>query len=309
MNRAIASVLQGISLLVGIATLTFLLFNIIPGDPARIMLGPNASEESVQLLRTELGTDRPLWEQYKLHLSKLLELNLGRSIIDERVVSGEIADKFTTTLKVGLSGLTIALIISYALNLLVFYVPAASSLLIITRFGVVTPTFFSGVTAALIFGVFLPVVPLSGYGSSESTIFTLALPAFVTGLYPIAVMTGILREKIQEALNSLYVHSAFSLGFSRFHIFHAVILRTVAVSWLAGWVNLLSIVFVATLIVEVIFSIPGVGPLLVKSIQQKDYPMLQGIVIVNACFFISLSWISEALFRILDPRIRQHAET
>ncbi|NQU63957.1 MAG: ABC transporter permease subunit [SAR324 cluster bacterium] len=133
-----------------------------------------------------------------------------------------------------------------------------------------------------------------------------ALPACVVGLYPLAVMTGILREKILEVANMLYVTSSFALGYSRFYIFHFVILRSVAVSWLAGWVNLLSVIFTASLVVEVIFSIPGVGPLLITSIQQRDYPMLQGVVLINAFFFIGLSWLSELLFKFLDPRIRHH---
>ena len=309
MNRGIISAVRDITLLIGIFTLSFLLFNIIPGDPARIMLGPNASEETVNLLRTELGTDRPFAEQYVHYLSKLTKLNLGRSIIDQSLVSVEVAKKFSTTLAIGLSALVIALIISYTLNLLVFYFPSTSPVLIMAKLGVVTPTFFTGVMAALIFGVLLPVVPLSGFGSSSSNVFALALPAFVASLYPVAVMTGILREKIQEAMNTPYVHSSYTLGFSQFYIFHSVIIRSVSVSWLAGWVNLLSIIFIASLIIEVIFSIPGVGPLLVKSIQQKDYPMLQGIVIINACFFIALAWISELLFRVLDPRIGHYAKT
>ena len=106
-----------------------------------------------------------------------------------------------------------------------------------------------------------------------------------------------------------YVRSAFSLGFSRWYIYHVTLLPSLAVSWLAGWVNLLSTVFVASFVIEVIFTIPGVGPLLISAIQQKDYPILQGIVLLNACFFIILAWVSEYLFRYIDPRIHHYAQT
>ena len=121
MKRSLVSAFYGISLLWGVITLTFMLFFIAPGDPARIMLGLNASEEAVQRLREELGTDKPIWEQYWLHISKLLHLNLGRSTLDGRLVSPEVTEKFLTTLKLGGMGLLIALILSYALNLFVFY--------------------------------------------------------------------------------------------------------------------------------------------------------------------------------------------
>jgi len=308
MRQLLLSALYGASLLLGVITLTFLLFNVAPGDPARVMLGPNASEDAVQLLRAELGTDRPVWEQLQHHLVRLLRLDLGRSIIDGRLVSVEIINKFRTTLTLGGLALLIAFCLSYILNLFVFYLPNFSPVLALTKIGVITPTFFSGVIVALLFGIFLPIVPLTGYGSTESSWIHLMLPASVVALYPIAVMTSIFREKIQETLGRDYARSAFSLGFSRLYVFHVTLLPSVAVSLLAGWVNLLSTIFVASFIIEVIFSIPGVGPLLISAIQQKDFPVLQGIVILNACFFVLLNWMSEFLFRLIDPRIRHYAK-
>ena len=112
---------HGLSLLTGVICLTFILFNIAPGDPARVQLGPSASQESVQALRKELGLDRPLWQQFVIHVRNVCTLNLGRSFIDGRSVSGEVEEKFAITATIGVQAAILALLGSYGLNLLAFF--------------------------------------------------------------------------------------------------------------------------------------------------------------------------------------------
>jgi peptide/nickel transport system permease protein len=290
------------TLLCGALVGSFLLFQVAPGNPARVILGVNASEEAVAQLSAQLGTDRPLPEQLFNHFEKISRLDLGRSIIDGRSVTSELADKFAVTARLGILAAAFALLGSYVINLLAFY--ARSALLIrLVNLGVVVPTFFTGLVTALVFGVWFPVISLSGYGTSAVGWPALLLPAAVAALYPTALMTRLLHEKMADAEAADPARALTSFGFSRWHIFHRALLRPSAVTWLSAWVNQLSTIFVAGFVLEVIFSIAGIGPLLIRTIQSKDYPMLQGIILANAFFFIGLSWLAEIIFLWLDPRV------
>jgi len=295
-----------LTLLFGLITGSFLLFNVIPNDPARIMLGPNASEEAVELLRRDLELDHPLSDQWFKHIKKLANFDLGRSIIDGKRVDKEIIDKFLITAQIGGLAVCLALLISYLINFIVFIYPSLRILIKLTSLGVVVPTFFSGIITALFLGVWMPIISLTGYGSKNNS--TYILPSIIAALYPTALMTKVLFEKITSAATSDYSKAARSFGFSKPHIFHRVLLRPVAVPWLATWLNQISIVFVASFIIEVIFTIPGVGSLLLTTIQNRDFPILQGIVLVNAIFFITLFWLGDIIFTFIDPRLRLNAE-
>lgn len=290
------------TLLCGALVGSFLLFHVVPGDPARVILGVNASEEAVERLSAQLGTDRPIMEQLFHHLGNISRLDLGRSIIDGRSVTAELADKFAVTARLGILAAAFALLGSYLINLFAFYVRSTLPIRLV-NLGVVVPTFFTGLVTALVFGVWFPVVSLSGYGASAVGWPALLLPAAVAALYPTALMTRLLNEKMADAGEADPARAMTSFGFSRWHVFHRAQLRPSAVTWLSAWVNQLSTIFVASFILEVIFSIAGIGPLLIRTIQNKDYPMLQGIILVNAFFFIGLSWLAEIIFQWLDPRV------
>lgn len=293
-----------LTLLAGVMVGSFLLFNVAPGEPARIILGPNASVEAVEQLSNELGTDRPLWEQWNTHIKRVLTFDLGRSIIDGRSVANEVLSKFIVSAKLGALAALFAIVLSYLINFIAFNTPITRHLVDLVSLGVVLPTFFTGVIAALTLGVWFPIVSLTGYGTSNANWTALLLPAFVAAFYPIALMTKVLREKIVAASITDFARAATALGFSKVHIFHRVLLRSVAVSWLATWVNQLSVIFIASFVLEVIFTIPGIGSLIVRTVQDKDFPMLQGILLVNALFFITLFWLSDVVLNRLDPRLR-----
>jgi len=293
-----------LTLLAGVIIGSFLLFNVAPGEPARIILGPNASVEAVARLSHELGTDRPLWEQWTHHVKRVFTFDLGRSIIDGRSVANEVLSKFLVSAKLGVLAAIFAVVLSYLINFVAFINSRMRRLIDLVSLGVVLPTFFTGVVAALTLGVWFPIVSLSGYGTSNASWTALLLPAFVAAFYPIAIMTKVLHEKIVAVSGSDFARAATALGFSKVHIFHRVLLRSVSVSWLATWVNQLSTIFIASFILEVIFTIPGVGSLLVRTVQDKDFPMLQGMLLVNAIFFITLYWVSDIVLSRLDPRLR-----
>jgi ABC-type dipeptide/oligopeptide/nickel transport system permease component len=292
-----------LTLIIGVITASFWLFYVVPGDPARLMLGPNASEESVERLRSSLGLNKDLKEQLLQQYGRLIRLDLGKSIVSGRSVSIELARKFPMTLLVGALASMMALGGSYLVNILVFFAPSLRFVTRIARAFVMVPMFFVAVVLAIVFGVWLKIIPLTGTTLSQAFPKVL-LPAFVAGLYPLALMIDTLNDKIQRTKNSPWIISHAAMGFPRLSVFHSAILRPNAVPWLAVLMNQLSLVFLSSFVLEIIFTMDGVGPLLLMSIQQKDFPMLQGIIIVNCLFFVVVSFCSERLYRFIDPRIR-----
>jgi peptide/nickel transport system permease protein len=290
-------------LLVGAVGLSFLLFNVAPGDPARVILGPQASEQSVTRLRGELGLDRPLLAQATTHFANVARLDLGNSLANGRPVLRQVLDKFSITATIGIQAALISLFASYGLNFLFHRIPSTVFILGLLRFGVLLPVFLTTVLGAIGVGLLFPGLSLSRSGAAAGP-FTQMLPSMIASLYPLAVMTTVLREGVTNLMQRPSYRAARAAGIDGWQLFHGSLFRPAMVPWLAAWVNQLSLVFFASLVLEVILSIPGTGSLLLTSIQTRDYPVLQGIILVNATFFIAISLLSEWSFTMLDPRLR-----
>lgn len=303
-HGAIISVLEALSLLGGVIILSFLLFSVVPGDAARAQLGPTASEENVQALRSDLGLDRPLSKQFSALLVGLPQGDLGVSSFNRQPVTPQVLPKFAITATIGLQAGIVALGLSYLANLLAWLRPSVGRFLLpLARAGVMLPIFFTTVVAAVLLGIFFPSISLS-VGAAESGPLTQMIPSLLASLYPFAVMTAVLREKILAASTSPWARAASAAGMPSATIFHRALLRPSLVNWLAVWVNQISVVFFAAMVLEVILSIPGTGDLLLTAVQRRDYPILQGILILNAVFFAVLGAGSDLSYRILDPRTR-----
>lgn len=302
-RRGIASLVHALLLMFGAVVLSFVLFTIAPGDPARVILGPQASEESVAALRNRMGLDQPFLKQAAAHLTRIATLNLGNSISNGRPVLGYVMEKFAVTATIGLQAALISLLVSYGLNLLFHQIPLTLPALGLLRFGVLMPVFLLAVLGAMLVGWLLPGVSLSRAGAAWGP-FTQVLPSLLACLYPLAVMTTVLRDGVASNLQHPEYRAARAMGMSGWPLFHRNLFRPAVVAWLAAWVNQLSLVFFATLVLEVIFSIPGTGNLLLTAIQTRDYPVLQGLILVNAAFFIAVSLFAEWAYTALDPRLR-----
>jgi len=278
----------------------FLLFSVLPSDPARVMLGPNASQDSVESLREELGLNDSLVKQLTRQMGQLVTLDFGRSIRDGRPVLPEVFEKFGVTIGIGIQATTIALLVSYLINLIVFLRPKFGWLIGLVGFGVVAPAFLLAMAGALLIGYFFPGISLT---ASAEGFFAPLVPSAIASLYPIALMTRILRKQVEECQASSFFRAAIAVGHSKESQFHRFALQPSLVPWLAAWINQLSLIFFATLVLELIFSISGSGVLLVNAIQDRDFPILQGVLLVNAVFFIGISTISEIVFARIDPRL------
>ncbi|HRI12311.1 MAG TPA: ABC transporter permease [Verrucomicrobiota bacterium] len=301
---ALRALLGALSLLAGVVVLAFFLFRVIPGDAARAQLGPTASEESVRALRHDLGLGRPVWEQFTSLIGGLVRGDMGVSSFNRQPVAPQILPRFSITATIGLQAGLIALVVSYGLNLLAWLRPAAGRCVLpLVRAGVLLPVFFTTVFAAVLLGIFFPSLSLSA-GSAESGPFTQIVPSLLASLYPVAVMTTVLREKVLTASNSSWTRAARATGMAPLAVFHRALLGPSLVSWLAVWVNQISLVFFSAMVLEVILSIPGTGDLLLTAVQRRDYPVLQGLLIVNAVFFAALAAAGDIFYQQFDPRVR-----
>jgi peptide/nickel transport system permease protein len=268
-----------------------------------VILGPQASQESVSALREKLGLNQPLLHQGIEHLGRIARLDFGTSISNGRPVLPQVLEKFSITATIGLQAALLSLIASYGINLLVHGFPGMVPALGLLRLGVLMPIFLLTVLGAMMVGILFPGVSLSSAGARSGP-FTQILPSLLASLYPLAVMTTVLRDGVAAEMGRPGYRAARSLGMAGFPIFHRSLFRPSLVPWLAVWVNQLSLVFFASLVLEVILSIPGTGNLLLVAVQTRDYPVLQGLILVNAAFFIMISLVADWAYTALDPRVR-----
>ena len=291
------------SLFLGITLFTFILFHMIPADPARIVLGPNADEQQVEVLRKELGLDKPLSHQLINYLSKVIQFDFGESYVDKRPVFYEVFEKFKVSL----------VLVSFSLFFVLFYIlfviscpPQVYWLIeLLNYLFVSTPTFFIGVVVAILTFLFYPFTSFSGDFQSSADYFYIIPPAFVLALYPMGILARILKQEMERINNSAFITFARSQGLPELKIRFKYILKNALIPFLAAFSNQLPMLFTGAFIIEIIFSLPGIGSLLVKSILQKDFPMLEGIVMFNGSLFILINLLFETLYPIIDPRIRK----
>jgi len=296
-------ILLTIPVLLGVATLVFSLIHLIPGDPVQSMLGEGASPESVNELRTRLGLDRPLYVQYLSFLRGVAHGNLGTSLRTSEPVTSAIADRMPATFELAAAAMLVAVVIAIPLGVLAaaragtIVDHLATTLALI---GISMPNFWLGPLLALVFAVELGWLPVSGRG----TLAQLVLPAVTLGAPLAAVLARTTRASVIDELRELYVLAARARGVSRVravlkHAFRNSLIPIVTVLGLQ-----LGAVLTGAVITETIFAWPGVGRLLIQSIGFRDYPLVQGCILLIALTYVSMNLLTDLAYGLLDPRIR-----
>jgi peptide/nickel transport system permease protein len=292
-----------IPVLLGVATLVFALIHLIPGDPVRAMLGENATEESVIELRGRLGLDRPLYQQYGIYLTNLARGNLGTSLRTNEPVASAIAERMPATLELAAASMIVAIVIAIPLGIAAaaaagtFVDHLATTLALV---GISMPNVWLGPLLAIIFAVELGWLPVSGRG----TLAQLVLPALTLGAPLAAVLARMTRASVIDELRELYVTAARARGVSRaravlHHAFRNSLIPIVTVLGLQ-----VGSVLTGAVITETIFAWPGVGRLLIQSIGFRDYPLVQGCILLIAVTYVSVNLLTDLAYGLLDPRIR-----
>src|SRR5881396_2304033 len=292
-----------IPVLLGVATLVFSLIHLVPGDPVQAMLGDSASPNDVADLRGRLGLNRPLYVQYGSFLKGLAKGDLGVSLRTNQPVSAAIAERLPATVELATAAMIVAVLFAIPLGILAAvragtHVDHVATTLALV--GISMPNFWLGPLLAIVFSVTLGWLPVAGRG----TLAHLVLPAITLGAPLSAVLARMTRASVIEELRELYVLAARARGVSRVQ----AVLRHAFRNSLIPIVTVLGLQFGAVLtgavITETIFAWPGVGRLLIQSISFRDYPLVQGCILLIASTYVTMNLLTDLCYGLLDPRIR-----
>jgi len=286
-----------------ILTMVFLLAHIVPGDPVQQMLGEGARAEDLQQLRHALGLDQPLAVQYGRYLSGVMRGNLGESFRFQQPVLRVVASHYPATLELAVVALFVCAAIGIPAGMLAAQRRGRATdhaIGVFTLFGLSVPNFALGPVLILIFSVVLGWLPVSGRGG----ISHLILPAITLGAALAAILTRMVRTSVIEELSSDYVRTARAKGLSD----AAVLFRHAFRNALIPILTILGLQFgtllAGTIVTESIFSWPGVGRLAVQAIQARDYPLLQGCILLIAVSYVAVNLLTDLIYALIDPRVR-----
>jgi peptide/nickel transport system permease protein len=292
-----------IPVLLGVATLVFSLIHLVPGDPVQSMLGESASPEDITEMRGRLGLDRPLYAQYVSFLKGIGTADLGTSLRTNQPVTAAIAERLPATFELAFAAMFVAMTIAIPLGIIAAvragtHVDHAATTLALL--GISIPNFWLGPLLAIIFSVTLGWLPVSGRGTAAH----LVLPAITLGAPLAAVLARMTRASVIEELRELYVLAARARGVSRWravvrHAFRNSLIPVVTVLGLQ-----FGAVLTGAVITETIFAWPGVGRLLIQSINFRDYPLVQGCILLIAVTYVAMNLLTDLVYGLLDPRIR-----
>ena len=295
-----------------VITLSFFLLHLIPGDPAAVLLGPNATPEQIATLKRSLGLDRPVFVQYVKYMAHVFRGDLGNSIYFQQPVIKVVLSHAEASFLLATLGLMVVIMLGVSSGITSAVLSRTAYDRVFLSFallGASIPSFWLGLLLILFFAVRLRIFPTSGFVSVFSTgnlsnLRYLVLPALTLGIVNSAVVARVTRSAMLEVLHQQYVDVARAKGLNSANVILKHALRNAAIPV----VTVLGFVFagmMATAVVtENVFAIPGIGRLVVQSVLRRDYPMIQGIMVLVAFLYLVINLITDIIYTILDPRIR-----
>lgn len=294
-----------------VSVITFAVFQILPGDPVRTMLGTEADETQIENLRNELGLNRPLYEQYFDWIQGLFTGDLGNSIRFSMPVSELLMERLPVTLSVASMALVIVVLVALPLGIFVARRQNKASDVVlssVTQLGMAIPSFWLGMILILYIGMNVDFFQINGYipwsESIKGALSTLILPALTIAIPQIAVKFRYARTSILEQMQLDYVRTIRSKGLPEKLVVYKHILKNAMIPILTIFGLITAEVVAGTIIVEQVFALPGVGQLLITSISYRDFPLVQGIVMYITIAVVFINFIVDILYSVIDPRIR-----
>jgi ABC-type dipeptide/oligopeptide/nickel transport system permease component len=286
-----------------VLTLVFLMIHIVPGDPVEQMLGEGAAPGELAQLRHALDLDKPLLEQYGHYLKRLAHGDLGQSLKYQAPVQQVIFDRYPATLQLAFLALLVCALIAIPAGILAAHRRghvADRAVGLFTLFGLAIPNFALGPLLILLFSIEIGWLPVSGRGGALSYV----LPAATLGAALAAILTRMVRGAMLEELSSDYVRTARAKGLG----VTAVLFRHAFRNALIPVITILGLQFgtllAGTIVTETIFSWPGIGRLTVQAISSRDYPLLQGCILVISISYVLVNLFTDLLYSFIDPRVR-----
>lgn len=290
-------------LLFTVSTLIFFFLHFIPGDPVAGILGEGADAADAARIRNELNLDKSLGEQYLAFNKNLLNLSLGKSIYDNKSVFHNILTHLPNTLYLAAAAMVSALIISFPLGVLAAFKEDSfldTMVTFISSTGLAIPTFFLAPLLIIFFSVKLGILPVSG----SDGIKYLILPALTLGIAMCAFLTRMIRVSVGVELKKSYVLLARAKGLSETKVFFKHLLKNTMIPIVTTVGLQLGMLLTGAIVIETIFSWQGIGMLLINSINRRDYPMIQGLIIFITFIYLIVNFLVDLTYFFLDPRIR-----
>lgn len=306
----IRRIFDTIPTLLVIIVFTFLVTRYLPGDPAMVLLGPQASVEEVTKMRMQLGLDRPLHEQFTLYIGDLLHGDLGRSPSYGEPVLRLILERFPNTVTLALSALLIALIFGVGAGIISAVMrgrPIDYAVMVISLVGVSMPIFWLGIMLVLYFSVNLGWFPAIGMADISDGfgkfISHLTLPAVTLSTIPMATFARITRSSMLDVLGQDYIRTAAAKGLAQWPVYMKHALRNALTPILTILGITISGLLGGSVLTETIFSWPGLGRLIVNAIERRDYMVVQGAVLFVAVIFVTVNLAVDLLYGVVNPRV------
>ena len=287
----------------GVATLVFFLIHLVPGDPVEVILGEHAQAQQLDALRSVLGLDKPLHVQYGSFLAGIATGDLGESIFYRKPVTTILFERLGATIKLALAGMGVALLLALPLGVIAAMKRNTfidHGAMFFSLVGISMPNFWLGPLLIMAFAIHFSVFPASGMGEPLSLI----LPAITLGTALAAMLSRMTRSSVLEVMEDDYVTAARARGMSEFRVIGKHVLRNA----LIPVVTIIGLQFGALLsgaiITEVVFAWPGLGTLLIRAIQSRDYPLVQGAMLLIATSYVFINLLTDLAYGLIDPRIR-----
>jgi peptide/nickel transport system permease protein len=294
-----------------VATLVFFLVHLTPGDPASVILGPDAPQEAIAELRARLGLDKPLPVQFVRWFGQVLQGNLGESIFLRRPVTQAIVERLEPTILLAGMATVFAVIIGIPTGVLaaVYRNTWLDRLFMsISVFGVSMPNFWLALNLIFLFALTLAILPVSGYVPLRDdplmTLRFMLLPAFSLGFPQSALIARMTRGSMLDVLSQDYVKTARAKGLSEQLVIYKHALKNTMITVITVIGIVLAITLSGSVVIETIFGLPGIGRLIINSVLRRDYPVIQGTVLFIAASYVLVNLLIDLLYVYLDPRIK-----
>jgi peptide/nickel transport system permease protein/oligopeptide transport system permease protein len=302
-NYLIKRLLSTIPVLIGISLLLFFMLRMLPGDPAQVLAGQMASPEEIENIRHQLGLDRPIYEQYAVYMSHLVRFDLGRSARTQNPVTAEIWARLPNTILLAVVAITLACLFGIPAGIISAVRPYSWTDYLVTMsalFGISMPVFWLGLMLVVVFAVILKWLPAGGTGSWQHVI----LPSFTLAAFVVAFIARMTRSTMLETLSQDFTTTARSKGLRE----EVVIVKHALKNALIPIITVVGLQFGSLLagavLTETVFAWPGLGRLLYDSISARDYPMIQGVILIFGLLYIFVNLVVDLIYAFVDPRIR-----
>ncbi len=295
-----------------VAVLTFLVIHIVPGDPAGAMLGTEATAERIAQLRQQLGLDKPLPQQFVEWLSRALRGDLGQSFYLRQPVTESLMERLPLTLTLASFALAVSLAIGIPAGIIAAIFqnrPADAGVMAVAVLGISFPSFWLGLNFIYLFGVVLRWFPTGGYVPLTENLTAglrhLCLPSVSLGILQAALIARITRSSMLEVLRQEYVRTARAQGLAEARVIvrHALSNAMISIITVVGLA--FGILLGGAVVIETVFTLPGIGRLVVNAVARRDYPIIQGALLMAATSYIIVNMVVDLLYAYFDPRIRQ----